>query len=89
MNVTGLFLLANGATSAQNLSIFDPASPPAESIRSLFILVLAITGAIFLLVEGVLIYSIVRFRRAARRRRNRRRSTAACPSRSPGRPRRC
>jgi cytochrome c oxidase subunit 2 len=58
-----LFLLADGSTSAQNLSIFSPASPAAASIRALFILVLAITGAIFLLVEGVLIYSIIRFRR--------------------------
>ena len=58
-----LFLLADGAVAAQDLSIFHPASPPAESIRSLFVLVLAITAGIFLLVEGVLIYSIVRFRR--------------------------
>src|SRR5262249_28750557 len=46
-----------------DLSIFDPVSPPAESIRSLSILVLAITGFIFVVVEGILIYSIVRFRR--------------------------
>ena len=86
----GLVLLADGATSAQDLSIFNPASPPAESIRSLFILVLAVTAAIFLVVEGVLIYSIVRFRRSAPgQQANRRRSTAACPSRSPGRSRRC
>ena len=61
----GLALLADGAGSAQNLSIFSPVSPSAESIRSLFILVLAITGAIFLVVEGVLLYSIVRFHRRA------------------------
>ena len=48
-----------------DLSIFDPASPPAESIRSLSVLVLAITGFIFVVVEGILIYSIVRFRRRA------------------------
>src|SRR5262245_15995255 len=48
---------------AENTSIFDPASPPAESIRNLSILVLAITGFIFVVVEGILIYSIVRFRR--------------------------
>jgi cytochrome c oxidase subunit 2 len=59
--MSGLFLLADGAT--QNLSIFDPASPSAEAIRHLFILVLAICGGIFLLVEAVLLYSIVRFRR--------------------------
>jgi cytochrome c oxidase subunit 2 len=47
----------------QDLSIFNPASPPAEAIRSLFLLVLAVTGAIFVLVEGVLIYSIIRFQR--------------------------
>src|SRR5271157_3641098 len=63
--MNGLALLADGAGSAQNLSIFHPASPSAESIRSLFILVLAITGAIFLVVEGVLLYSIVRFHRRA------------------------
>jgi cytochrome c oxidase subunit 2 len=64
MNMRGLILLADGATSAQNLSIFNPVSPPAESIRSLFILVLAVSAAIFLIVEGVLLYSItIRFRR--------------------------
>jgi cytochrome c oxidase subunit 2 len=46
----------------QDLCIFSPASPPAESIRSLSVLVLAITGVIFLLVEGVLFYCIWRFR---------------------------
>jgi cytochrome c oxidase subunit 2 len=62
--MSGLIVLADGATSAYNLSIFSPASPPTESIRSLFILVLAITAAIFLIVEGVLLYSIFRFRRS-------------------------
>jgi cytochrome c oxidase subunit 2 len=57
--------MASVFASDPNLSIFDPASPSAESIRSLFIMVLAITGAIFLLVEGVLLHSIVRFRRRA------------------------
>jgi cytochrome c oxidase subunit 2 len=55
-------LLADGNTAA-NLSMFDPVSPPAASIRDLTVLVLAVTGAIFLIVEGILIYSIVRFRR--------------------------
>jgi cytochrome c oxidase subunit 2 len=58
----GFDLLADAASSTQNLSIFDPASPPAESIRNLALLVLAITGFIFLVVEGALLYSIVRFR---------------------------
>jgi cytochrome c oxidase subunit 2 len=58
-------LLWGTGPSTQNLSIFDPVSPPAESIRSLSVLVLAITGFIFIAVEGILIYSIVRFRRRA------------------------
>lgn len=56
-------LLAIREASAQNLSIFDPVSPPAESIHHLSILVLAITSGIFLVVESVLIYSLLRFRR--------------------------
>jgi len=55
-------LLAVGGEPAQNLSIFDPVSPPAESIRDLAFLVFAITGVIFLIVEGILLYSVFRFR---------------------------
>jgi cytochrome c oxidase subunit 2 len=58
------FLLATD-TPAQNLSIFDPVSPQGEAIRSLSVLVLAITGFIFVAVESILIYSIIRFRRRA------------------------
>src|SRR5262249_47140875 len=54
----GLVLLA------QSESLFDPASPGAGSIRNLSILVLAITGFIFILVEGILLYAVVRFRRS-------------------------
>jgi cytochrome c oxidase subunit II len=46
----------------ENLSILDPVSPPAESIRDLTFLILAITGLIFLIVEGVLLYAVFRFR---------------------------
>jgi heme/copper-type cytochrome/quinol oxidase subunit 2 len=45
--------------------MFNPASPAAESIHNLAILVLAITGLIFLIVEGVLLHSVLRFRRSA------------------------
>ena len=55
-------LLAQVAPPAQNLSIFDPVSPPAESIRDLGFLILAITGVIFVIVEGILLYAIFRFR---------------------------
>jgi cytochrome c oxidase subunit 2 len=59
----GFLLLAVGGRPQENLSIFAPASPPAASIRYLFILVLAITAVIFLVVEGVLLYSLFRFPR--------------------------
>jgi cytochrome c oxidase subunit II len=45
-----------------SLSIFDPASPQTVAIRNLSFLVLAIAGFIFLVVEGVLIYVVIRFR---------------------------
>jgi cytochrome c oxidase subunit 2 len=54
------------AQTSENLSIFDPASPPAESIRTLAVLVFAITAFIFIVVEGILFYSIFRFRRRTR-----------------------
>ncbi|HTU89731.1 MAG TPA: cytochrome c oxidase subunit II [Gemmataceae bacterium] len=59
----GPLLLALSEGSPQNLSIFDPVSPPAQSIHHLSLLVLAITAGIFLVVESVLIYSLLRFRR--------------------------
>ncbi len=61
--MNGPLLLALSEGSPRNLSIFDPVSPPAQSIHHLSILVLAITGGIFLVVESVLIYSLLRFRR--------------------------
>jgi cytochrome c oxidase subunit II len=58
-----LVLLATGGDLAQDQSMFYPTSPGAESIRNLSVLVLAITGFIFIVVEGILIYAILRFRR--------------------------
>jgi cytochrome c oxidase subunit 2 len=55
-------LLADGE-GPNNLSIFDPASPPAESIHHLSLLVLAIAAGIFVVVEAVLFYCVFRFRR--------------------------
>jgi cytochrome c oxidase subunit 2 len=43
-------------------SIFDPLSPPAQSIHTLAILLLAICGAIFVIVGGLMAYCVVRFR---------------------------
>ncbi|MGE3809250.1 MAG: cytochrome c oxidase subunit II [Gemmataceae bacterium] len=55
-------LFAADLPTADSLSVFDPASPPAYSIRELFWLVLGITGFIFILVEGMLVYCWFRFR---------------------------
>ncbi|HEX3997393.1 MAG TPA: cytochrome c oxidase subunit II [Pirellulales bacterium] len=59
----GALLLAAADAATQNASIFSPASPPAQSIHNLAILIFAITGFIFVVVETVLFYSIFRFRR--------------------------
>src|SRR5262249_49565267 len=58
-------LFADGGQAAQNLSIFDPVSPPAESIRQLSVLVLVITVLIFLAVGGLLLDMASRSRRRA------------------------
>jgi cytochrome c oxidase subunit 2 len=58
--MSGLLLLAQECTAVP--SMFSPVSPPADSIRDLSLLVFAITGVIFLIVEGILIYCLLRFR---------------------------
>ncbi|MBC23287.1 MAG: cytochrome c oxidase subunit II [Phycisphaerae bacterium] len=47
-----------------NTSIFEPQSPPAHTIQGLAWLVLGITAGIFVIVEGLLVYSIIRYRRS-------------------------
>src|SRR5258708_26356059 len=44
-------------------SIFAPASTPAEAVAGLSFFVLGVTGAIFAVVCGLLVYTLVRFRR--------------------------
>jgi cytochrome c oxidase subunit 2 len=44
-------------------NIFAPASTPADAIAGLSMLVLGMTGAIFAVVCGLLVYTLVRFRR--------------------------
>jgi cytochrome c oxidase subunit 2 len=58
-------LLAAGVLPIRDLSIFDPATPSADSIRSLAVLTFAISGFIFVVVEGVLLYCTFRFRSRA------------------------
>jgi cytochrome c oxidase subunit 2 len=56
-------LAANGGAPVQTPSTFSPVSTPAIAIREIAFLVLGITGIIFVLVAGLVIYTIVRFRR--------------------------
>jgi cytochrome c oxidase subunit 2 len=56
-------LLAAGENASGSLSIFSPASPAAHSTVALTVLILAITGFIFVVVEGILLYSLRKFRR--------------------------
>src|SRR5689334_25245028 len=44
-------------------SIFAPVTTPASAIADLSILVLVVTASIFIVVCGLLIYALVRFRR--------------------------
>jgi cytochrome c oxidase subunit 2 len=62
LQMDAFLLFAAGGQVVQDLSIFNPASPPAQSIRDLSLLIIAITAFIFIVVEGVLIHSIIRFR---------------------------
>src|ERR1700690_2544809 len=55
--------LCSGADGPAIPSIFKPESTPADSIYGLSLLVLAITGLIFVVVFGLIAYAITKFRR--------------------------
>src|SRR5262245_19230527 len=48
--------------TTQLLNIFAPESTPTSAIVELSVLVLGITGAIFIVVAGLLVYAVVKFR---------------------------
>ncbi len=62
--VLGCFALLScpSALASSPTNIFDPAATPARSIFSLSMLVLSVTLAIFLIVGGLLVYALIRFR---------------------------
>jgi len=60
-----LWALVRSAFPHSSTSIFAPAGTPAHSILSLSMLVLGITAAIFLIVAGLLLYAVVRYRHRA------------------------
>jgi cytochrome c oxidase subunit 2 len=55
----------SAAPSMSPTNIFAPASTPAESIFGLSLFVLAVTGAIFVVVFILLAYAVVKFRKSA------------------------
>jgi cytochrome c oxidase subunit 2 len=58
----GRSLLAHAAFAQSPTNIFAPAATPAHSIFNLSMLVLAVTLAIFLVVSGLLLYALIRYR---------------------------
>ena len=56
-------LITPVAASAQPPSPLSPASPNASDIARLHTIIMGIAAVIFVIVEGLLIYSIIRFRR--------------------------
>src|SRR3984893_12342581 len=66
MLLAAVFLAASLCSAASGSaipSIFKPESTPADSIYGLSLLVLAITGVIFVIVFGLLAYVVAKFRR--------------------------
>jgi cytochrome c oxidase subunit 2 len=71
LSAAGILLSASGVAAAPSTppagvqdapNIFAPVSMPAELIRELSWLVLGITAGIFVVVTGLLVYCVVRFR---------------------------
>src|SRR6185503_20417705 len=58
-------LLASPSPAAAQSWVVAPASDSAEILSQLFWFTLVLAGVVFLLVEGLLIYSSLRFRRRA------------------------
>jgi cytochrome c oxidase subunit II len=56
-------VFADSAQPWSPTNIFAPASTPAKSIFGLSLFVLAVTGAIFVVVFALLLYSVVKFRK--------------------------
>jgi cytochrome c oxidase subunit 2 len=60
--VCGILLSARQGFADSPTNIFAPAATPAHSIFSLSMLVLSVTLVIFLIVAGLLLYALIRYR---------------------------
>jgi cytochrome c oxidase subunit 2 len=69
LSLVALALVVAGAAAAGNGGVAPPAeTPQAHRIQDIYWLLLAVTGAIFVLVEGALVLFVIRFRNAGRPR---------------------
>lgn len=59
----GVLALLLGCTPSHPQSTFDPAGPVAEKQRDLFLIIFWVAVFVFVLVEGVLLFALIRFRR--------------------------
>ena len=64
--VCSLCVFGGKAFAGSQTSIFDPAATPARSDFGLSMLVLSVTLVIFLIVAGLLLYALIRFRHRPR-----------------------
>jgi cytochrome c oxidase subunit 2 len=60
--INHLSALADGAILRSPTTIFDPTATPARSAFGLSMLILGVTATIFLVVAGLMVYAVVRFR---------------------------
>jgi cytochrome c oxidase subunit II len=60
--INHLSVLTDGAILRSPTTIFDPAATPARSVFELSMLVLGVTAGIFLVVGGLMLYAVIRFR---------------------------
>lgn len=63
--VVALLLQLQGLPEHRVTDVFKPMASPAEAEKNIALLTLGITGGIFLVVGGLIIFTIVRFRRKA------------------------
>jgi cytochrome c oxidase subunit 2 len=59
---SALWAVGPAGKPSHGTNVFSPASTPAKSIADLSVFVLVITGIIFVVVFGLLVYSVVKFR---------------------------
>ncbi len=74
---SALALFVAGCSSdGHPLTTFDPQGSPAHTIQNLIVPVFIVAGIVFVLVEGAIIFFVIKFRRRSERRGRRRRAAS-------------